>query len=128
MKENDVIKKAKNLFYCVEIIPEATPAEKEYNKNIFALKGRPEEYRNFFNKCLVKRYEIYFNSYSLEYCDPVTIYTISQLQALVYIREEINKAEDLCQWDRADNLYIKEEDFIKSITAPDAYQAANISA
>ena len=123
MKENEIIKEAKKLFYKFEVIPEATEAEKAYNKKIFENKGKPEEYPTFYNKCMVKRYEIYNNSFCLEYCAPVTFYTISQLQTYITIQQAIEEAENNADFSRADDLYIRQESFINSIRPPEVYTA-----
>lgn len=122
MKEKEIINQAKKLFYRFQIIPEATPTEKEYYKQHFNNKGIPEKYPAFYNKVLVKRYQLFFNSW--EYAEPINLYTLSQLQALVTIEKEIRKANDACQWDQADALYISEENFLNQITPPEAYQKA----
>lgn len=126
MKEKEVIKKAAALFAKVQEIPAATPAEQQYYINHFNLKGIPEQYPTFFNKCMVKRFYVWF-TYA-DYTEPVTLYTISQLQTLCEIQEAIQAAENNCNWDKADDLYIMQEEFLNNITAPDVYQAANISA
>ena len=126
MKEHEIIKKAAALFAKIQEIPAATPAEQDYYINHFKLKGIPEQYPTFFNKCMVKRFYVWFTY--VDYTEPITIYTISQLQALCEIQEAIQEAENNCNWDKADELYIMQEDFINDITPPDAYKAANISA
>lgn len=126
MKENEIIKKAAALFEKVEVIPAATPAEQDYYINHFNLKAIPEQYPTFFNRCLVRRFYVWF-TYA-DYTEPVTLYTISQLQTLCEIQEAIQEAENNCNWDKADTLYIMQEDFLNDITPPDAYKAANISA
>lgn len=123
MKKSEVLKAARKMFYKFEIIPEATEAEKEYNKRIFEIKGRPEEYPAFYNKCLVPRYKIYENSFCLEYCDPITFYTISQLQMYITIQKAIEEANENCNFDRADELYLLEEKYINSIRPPEVYTA-----
>ena len=123
MKENEIIKEARKLFYKFEVIPEATEAEKAYNKMIFENKGKPEDYPAFYNKCMVKRYKIYNNAFSYEYYDPIIFYTISQLQAYIEIQKAINAANENCDFDRADDLYIRQESFINSITPPEVYAA-----
>ena len=123
MKENEIIKEAKKLFYKIQIIPEATAEEKAYNKMIFENKGKPEEYPAFYNRCMVKRYEIYNNAFSYEYYDPIIFYTISQLQAYIEIQKAINAANENCDFDRANDLYIRQESFINSITPPEVYAA-----
>lgn len=123
MKESEVIKEAKKLFYKFEVIPEATAEEKAYNKRIFENKGKPEEYPAFYNRCMVKRYNIYNNAFSYEYYDPIIFYTISQLQTYIEIEKAIKAANDSCDWERADDLYIRQESFINSITPPEVYAA-----
>jgi hypothetical protein len=123
MKENEIIKEARKLFYKFEVIPEATAEEKAYNKKIFDIKGRPEEYPAFYNRCMVKRYKLYINTFSYEYYDPIIFYTISQLQAYTEIQKAINAANENCDWQRADDLYIRQESFINSITPPEVYTA-----
>lgn len=123
MKENEVIKEAKRLFYKFEVIPEATAEEKAYNKKIFDVKGRPEEYPAFYNRCMVKRYQIYENPFCFGYYDYIVFYTISQLQTYIEITKAITAANNNCEWERADDLYIRQESFINSITPPEVYTA-----
>lgn len=123
MTEKEILKEAGRIFFKFEVIPEATPQEKEYNKHIFDIQGRPEEYPTFYNKCMVKRYQIYNNSFCLEYCAPVTFYTISQLQTYITIQQAIEEAENNADFSRADDLYIRQESFINSITPPEVYTA-----
>lgn len=123
MKENEIIKEATRIFYRFQIIPEATAAEKEYNKRLFTTQGRPEDYPAFYNKCMVKRYEIYNNVFSIEYHDPIILYTVSQLQAYIEIEKKITAANESCDFSRADELYIIQDDFIKAITPPEVYAA-----
>lgn len=123
MKESEVIKEARKLFYKFEVIPEATEAEKAYNKKIFDIKGRPEDYPAFYNRCMVKRYQIYENPFCFDYYDNIVFYTISQLQTYIEIHKAIAAANNNCEWERADDLYIKQESFINSITPPEVYTA-----
>lgn len=123
MTEKEILKEAGRMFYKFVIIPEATEQEKEYNKHIFDIKGRPEEYPTFYNKCMVKRYKIYNNSFCFLYCDPVTLYTISQLQTYITIQKAIEEAENNADFSRADDLYIRQESFINSIRPPEVYTA-----
>lgn len=121
MTEKEILKEAERLFYKFEVIPEATAEEKAYNKKIFDIKGRPEDYPAFYNRCLVKRYQIYENPFCFDYYDTITFYTISQLQAYIEISKAITAANNNCDWERADDLYIKQEFFINSITPPEVY-------
>lgn len=124
MTEKEVIKKAAALFAKVQEIPAATAAEKEFYINHFNLKAIPEQYPAFFNRCLVRRFYAWF-TYA-DYTEPVTLYTISQLQTLCEIQEAIQEAENNCNWDKADDLYIMQETFLNDITPPDVYQKAAI--
>ena len=106
---------AKKYFYLVQIVPEATEEEKNYYIEFFKKNPTQGNYKEFYSRALCERIEIFNTSFNVEYNDPLTLYNLHQLETLTGFRKAIEKAQEQCDFDEVDNIYLKEEEFINSI-------------